>query len=146
MAAGAIALGTGLLSPAHGSTAHYPRQAVVAVVDNNNPGRTDPGQLIVTINRDDGLDDTSTTQAIPIPVEGILTVKAPNEQVQALDLSSNSKAEVTLEVGWVGQKKATATAPIDARVALVNGHWKALRPVNPLTSPGTSRRSTGPGG
>jgi hypothetical protein len=142
MAAGAVALGTGLFSPALASTVHYPREAVVTVADSNNPHGTDPGELIVTIDRQGGLGDTSTTQSIAIPVQGILTVTAPSEQVQALDLSSNSDSEVTLEVGFVGQKKVTATGAIDARVVLVHNHWEALRPVKPLTAPGTSSTST----
>jgi hypothetical protein len=142
MAAGAIALGTGFFSPALAPTVHYPREAVVTVADSNNLDGTDPGELIVTINRQGGLDDTSTTQSIVIPVQGILTVTAPSEQVQALDLSSNSNSEVTLKIGFVGQKEVTATGPLDASVVLVNSHWKALRPVKPLTAPGTSSTST----
>lgn len=142
MAAGVIALGSGLVSPTPASTVHYPREAIVTVVDSNNPGGTDPAQLIVTVVRDAGLDDTSTTQNIVIPVRGILRVAAPNEQLQVIDLSSNSKSQVTLKVGFVGQKNVTVTAPLDARVELVKGHWKALRPFKPLTAPGTSSTST----
>lgn len=141
MAAGAIALGTGMLSPTFLSSIHYPREATVTVSDNNT-GRTDPGELIVTVNHHAGLDDTATTQRIVLPVEGILTVKGPNEEVQALDLSPDPNSEVTLKVGFVGQETMTTTAAIDARVALVNGHWKALKPIKPLTAPGTSSTST----
>lgn len=142
MATGAIALGTGLFSAAPASVVHYPREAAVSVVDNNDQGGTDPGELIVTIVRQSGLDDTATTQSIDIPVQGILTVTAPSEQVQALNLSSSSSSEVTLEVGFIGQKKVTATGALDASVVLANGHWKALRPVKPLTAPGTSTSTT----
>ena len=85
MATGAIILGTGLFSPALASTVHYPREAIVSVADSNNPNGKDPGELIVTINRQGGLEDTSTTQSIDIPVQGILTVTAPSEQVQAIE-------------------------------------------------------------
>lgn len=137
-----MALGTGLFSPTLAARAHYPREAVVSVVDNKNPGGTDPGELIVTIKRHAGLDDTATTQPIVIPVEGILTVKTPNEQIQALDLSSKANSQVTLKVGFAGQKQVTVTAALDASVALDKGHWKAQRPVKPLTAPGTSSTST----